>query len=66
MVGAAEVPEGTQVVLTIGQPFLMVLVCTVSWAEKQSGHDGCRLGLTVKEEYQKVFSTLTRVFEAAG
>ena len=53
-------PE-TQVVLTIGQPYLLVVKSQVVWCEKQTNEKGFRCGLKVVDS-EKVFQSLIQAF----
>ena len=57
-----ELTKNAQLVLTIGQPFLMVLETTVRWCEKQGDHHGFRVGLSFKTEQKKVLKSLSTAF----
>lgn len=54
-------PEESEVVLTIGQPYLLVVRCVVKWCESQGEDQGFRCGLRSVEK-KKVFSALLAAF----
>lgn len=54
-------PQGEEVVLTIGQPYLIVVKAEVMWCEMQAGQQGFRCGLRATDK-GKVFDTLHSAF----
>ncbi|MGE0173697.1 MAG: PilZ domain-containing protein [Oligoflexales bacterium] len=53
--------EGSEIVLTIGQPYLLVINCIVKWCESQSDGRGYRCGLKSIDK-EKSFETLLEAF----
>ena len=60
---AEELSIGETVVLTVGQPFLVVLTARVVWCESMSDHQGYRCGMEAVDD-AKSLETLVRAFEA--
>ena len=56
-----ELQPTSQVVLTIGQPYLLVVKTEVIWCEKQGNGNGFRCGLKVLDN-AKVFQSLIQAF----
>lgn len=56
-----ELDLNREIVLTVGQPYLLVLNCEVSWCEKTKDNQGYRCGLKVLNN-NKVFSSLLKAF----
>jgi hypothetical protein len=53
--------EGSDITLTIGQPYLLVIKCIVKWCEGQNDGRGYRCGLKSIDK-EKTFETLLEAF----
>ncbi|MBF0441430.1 MAG: hypothetical protein HQK54_05960 [Oligoflexales bacterium] len=57
----SEMHVGEKIILTIGQPYLLVLPCEVSWCERSTDKQDFRAGLKVVGN-DKVFASLHNAF----
>lgn len=58
-----EVPLNASVILTIGQPYLLVLNAKVQWCEKQGDSHGFRIGLSFELSQKQIHQSLSRAFK---